>query len=736
MRRSLATAVTTVISVIALLAIGMPALAAPPEGRGRPADDPGRGRGRGGPPAAEEEEAGPPMDYIAQADQLSQPNYAKTVTDVVQIPAYDGEDLYVEITKPDPAEHGNGPWPVILEASPYHGTIATRIGDRMFPDPKDAEGNRIGLTGYFAPRGYAVAMMDLRGTGRSQGCLDHLGPDDAKDLKTVIEWLADAEWSNGKVGMTGHSYVGSTPSTAAAQNPRGLATIVPSAGLASMYDHQFNKGVPWLLQWVGPMAAYPALSIDRDLPPGLGGFGGHTGDNFEYRGPNPQTGCGLLSSAAISGSGQVTGQYELWHAKRDWRRGASEAEIPVFMIHGVHDNAARIPAAEWFFGNRFDRDQDKVWIGQWDHGSTNGRCGDEDGARALHPTCRFDQMKYAIHAWFDKHLMGSDVDTGPAVEAFLNGEQPQNLTEVRDPAEWGTKVVTGTSWSRPTTGLGLYPDATDMSLDFAPPADAGSATFDTGANAVLLGARRGRVEFKSEPVAEDTVFLGLPQMRLNASVSANQIVHLITTLYREDAAGKREPMTFCGIQPQLRYGVETIAPVVPRQEMELPQDCFTMASWIPAGQRLVMDVSGSSRHHATFGGDPQVTVFTGTDRTAQLLPTVEGATLYDDVRLREFPKVEEDYPIGPAQAPISGSVIVPVSGAGVQVQPVTAASFEFDAEEGFDNAALDVLAKPDLPADLDLYLQRQDEDGSWSKSLAAGESSSTSEETLTYGRTE
>ena len=154
------------------------------------------------------------FDYSAQAGKLTQPKY-ETQREVIQLPAYDGELLYIEVVKPTAEGH----WPVILEASPYHGTIADRDGTRIFPGPKDADGKPIGLTGYFAPRGYAVVMMDLRGTGRSQGCLDHLGPKDARDLEQVVEWAASREWSNGRVGMTGHSYVGSTPSVAAAQNP-------------------------------------------------------------------------------------------------------------------------------------------------------------------------------------------------------------------------------------------------------------------------------------------------------------------------------------------------------------------------------------------------------------------------------------------------------------------------------------------------------------------------------------
>lgn len=630
--------ITTLISVLALLLVAMPALAAPPPGKG-PAEHPGRGGGKPAPPPVEEPSEEPasltPTDYIAQSATLSQPDYPQTATEVVRLPAYDGAELYLEITRPDPEQYGEGPWPVILEASPYHGTVATRIGDRMFPDPKDADGKNLGLTGYFAPRGYAVAMMDLRGTGRSEGCLDHLGPNDGRDLKTTIEWLADQDWSNGKVGMTGHSYVGSTPKVAAAQNPRGLATIVPSAGLASMYDHQFQKGVPWSLQWIGPMVAYEGLAAVRDLPPGFTEpvlTGAPTGDNWDNA-PNPEAGCGMQNSAILAGTGQATGQYELWHAKRDHRAGATEADIPVFMIHGVHDNAARIPAAEWFFGDRFDRSQDKVWIGQWDHGSTNGRCGDESNRRVAHPTCRFEQMQYAIHAWFDKHLAGRDVDTGPPVEAFLNGESLLNLRTVLDPETWGTKVVTDDAWSKPAVRQGLHPDARDGSLRFTPPDGNGSASMSS-VSAVVVNTT-ARVKFQSEPATEDTVFLGLPRLRLHASQTSSQISHLIATLYRQDAAGNREPINFCAIQPQLRYGTGQLAPVVPGEEMALPMSCFTMASWLPAGQSLVMEISSSGPHHVTTNHEAQLTIHTGPDKTGYTLPILPDATLHDDVPLRE-----------------------------------------------------------------------------------------------------
>ena len=637
-----------------------------------------------------------PFDYIAQADRLSQPEYTSEKF-ATTVETFDGEQIYVEVTLPDREKYPGEKWPVIMEASPYHGTLADREGIRIFPDAKDPDGNYIGLTGYFAPRGYAVVMMDLRGTGMSSGCLDQLGPNDAKDLKTVVEWAASQDWSTGEVGMTGHSYVGSTPSVAAAQNPKGLVTIAPSAGLASMYDHQFQRGVPYNLQWVGPQFAYEQLALERDVPGG------------EHFGQRPeQTGCGMQNSAFTAGSGQVTGEWQAWHTVRDHREGAAAWDGPVFMIHGVNDNAARIPAAEWFFQDRTPRPDDKVWIGQWDHGSAGATsCGEAESVG--HVNCRFDQWKYALHAWFDKYLQHRNVSTGPTVEAFLNGE----------------RVATDRLWNPWPGELALFPDATDGSLKFAPPDEAGTASFSAAGG-------EGATEFVSRPLSKDHVLLGVPQLQLELSTTTSQILNVVTTLYAEDAEGERRPMNYCATNTRLRYDVRTPAPVVPGEAMELDLQCFTMAHQAKKGEKLVLSVGTTSPHHVpTHTADAQVTVHTGPGTTSEYeLPRDRGARTYPDV-----PRFEDlDGPVldGPAQPPVSGSATAPVPGAGVIAEPVTAGSFQFTVEEGYDNAELTAVATPMLPADIDLYLQRQQEDGTWSDDIASGASGSLESESLTY----
>ncbi|MGH2691016.1 MAG: CocE/NonD family hydrolase C-terminal non-catalytic domain-containing protein [Actinomycetota bacterium] len=385
------------------------------------------------------------------------------------------------------------------------------------------------------------------------------------------------------------------------------------------------------------MAAYEGLALVRDLPPGFTEpvlTGAPTGDNWA-NGPNPQIGCGMQHSAAVSGTGQVTGQYELWHAKRDWRALAADIDIPVFMIHGVNDNAARIPAAEWFFANRFNRTGDKVWLGQWDHGSTNGRCGNVSNQRVSHPNCRFSQWQYALHAWFDKHLAGLDVDTGPAVEVFLNGLDPVNVSQIMDPETVGGKVYTDDGWSRADVRREVYLDASDLSLSFEPPAGNSSRAFAGAVNAVAASALPGSLTFVGDPLEKDTLFVGLPRMQLNASLTNPGVQHLTVQLFREDASGQREVMNTCAIQPQLRHGIATISPVIPGQEMELPMQCFTMAHWIPAGHHLELEVATRTAHHATFGTDRQITVLTGPGKSHYLLPEISEFTLFDDVPLRE-----------------------------------------------------------------------------------------------------
>jgi predicted acyl esterase len=662
--------------------------------------------------------AGLPMDYTTLVPRLTQPVFPDIVRDTYLVPMHDGIRLYVEVVRPDVAGRR---FPVIMEASPYHGTLADRDGTRILPEPRNADGRSIGLTGYFAPRGYAVVMVDLRGTGRSEGCLDHLGPDDAQDLKTIVEWAAHQSWSNGRVGMTGHSYVGSTPSVAAAQNPEGLATIVPSAGLASMYDHQFQAGVPYFLQWAGPQWAYEWLAMARFYPP-IGNEpvqGANTGDNF---GNGMQYfGCGWENTALISGEDQASGRYADWHAERDWSEGATASRIPVFLVHGVNDNAARIAAAQWFTERQAldpgDQIKDKLWLGQWDHGS--GCC----------PTRRGIQWTYALHAWFDRHLARRSVPTGPPVEVFLGDG---TFAEARAGAR--TEIYTARTWPGSPSVLELYA-SNDGGLWDRRPGNAGSVSFTGDARGFTDPFGTGGATFVTAPLTADMVLVGQPELDLVASVTAPR-VHLIASLFdryvNEQGTVVNRRITQFAINPELRNGIDTVTPVIPGQKYTMSPPGFAMGHHLREGHQLVLRVTTSDPDKApVFAVDPRVTVFTGPGGTAVRVPTVPGAVLYPDTMPLT---VEEGVPVGPAQGPSEGMVTTGAPGAGQRIDGVTSTFFEFESQDGFDNATAVIEAVPTTDADIDLYVQRRQADGAWSGDLWEGESGSLTEETVTTGR--
>ena len=111
---------------------------------------------------------------------------------------------------------------------------------------------------YYLVRGYAVVECGGLGTKGSDG-FETCGTDLEIDaFKCVIEWLhgdrvaytdktsniaIEADWSNGKVGMTGRSYAGTTQFGLATTGVAGLETIVPVAGIASWYEYTNSQGI-------------------------------------------------------------------------------------------------------------------------------------------------------------------------------------------------------------------------------------------------------------------------------------------------------------------------------------------------------------------------------------------------------------------------------------------------------------------------------------------------------------
>ncbi len=148
----------------------------------------------------------------------------------VMVAMRDGTRLATDVYRP--ALDGawlEGRFPTILCRTPYDKT------DRRYSEIAD----------FFTPRGYVVALQDLRDRYRSEGTGDYfhtITPHEGRDGYDTVEWLASRPWSNRRVGMVGSSYAAITQVRAALERPPHLSAIWPDVVPTNSYANQSREG--------------------------------------------------------------------------------------------------------------------------------------------------------------------------------------------------------------------------------------------------------------------------------------------------------------------------------------------------------------------------------------------------------------------------------------------------------------------------------------------------------------
>jgi hypothetical protein len=93
--------------------------------------------------------------------------------------------------------------------------------------------------------GYALVLVDLRGTGASYGEWSILWSDqEIADLGEVLDWIIAQAWSNGKVGAYGVSYDGSTAEQMSMLDHPALQAVAPQSNELDLYtDLTYPGGI-------------------------------------------------------------------------------------------------------------------------------------------------------------------------------------------------------------------------------------------------------------------------------------------------------------------------------------------------------------------------------------------------------------------------------------------------------------------------------------------------------------
>lgn len=164
----------------------------------------------------------------------------------VPVKMRDGVTIYVDIYKPEHIEKV----PLIVSWSfygkrPFDGQSEWQIMGVPPATVSNMSKFESADPGYWCRRGYAIANVDPRGIGHSEGDFMQFCTQDGRDGYDFIEWAAQQTWCTGRVALSGNSCVAMTQWRIASQCPPHLCCIAPWEGTSDMYrESLYEGGIP------------------------------------------------------------------------------------------------------------------------------------------------------------------------------------------------------------------------------------------------------------------------------------------------------------------------------------------------------------------------------------------------------------------------------------------------------------------------------------------------------------
>jgi hypothetical protein len=321
-------------------------------------------------------------------------HYAGTTTRAdLPIRMSDGVVLRGDLVLPTDADGKpvDRPLPVIVTITAYNKTVLSNGAGSTLAgaDP-----------GYLVKRGYAQLTVDARGTGSSGGQWAAFSAREDKDAGEIVAWAHRQSWSNGKVGMTGASYMGISQLFAAGGHPPGLKAIFPQVPAADVYRDVVASGgqidVGFIPLWLGLVTATGLI------PPA-------------YTATEPQDGLGTLLEHLMAG-GTFTLPLSLdalgggdaaydgpFYRERSPIEVLDDVTVPTFLVGGEYDLFQRGTPLD-FEELQSNGAPVKMILGPWDHlqGSSGAAVGDAG----------YGDLAELQLRWFDHWIKGRDTDLG------------------------------------------------------------------------------------------------------------------------------------------------------------------------------------------------------------------------------------------------------------------------------------------------------------------------------------
>lgn len=476
--------------------------------------------------------------------------------------------------------------------------------------------------------GYSQLVVDVRGTGFSQGEWDMLRDREQQDTVEVIDWASRQPWSNGRIGMSGISYSGINQVQAAEKSPPALQAIFPvvpgSDLLADVLAPGGGFGFNFIPLW---LAAINGLKWVPDVQSLVTG-------NFDQQWLRDRMDDPLTYMDVFLDAYSKTRLEDLDPRVRSmltdnsperkaWLGDPSRITIPTFVVGGWHD---LFTYSESQIYNQVSAapGQKQLLMGNTYHLNS----GNEYSKPGLPP--RLDVLQ---RAWFDRWL--KDIDNGidrygpvtlrqqgggwitqngfgdsaPAAEAaehrrmYLSGAPSGTAQSVYDGSLFASNDGS-------TQRLTVAPGLTGLCSNDAAQATAGVLSVIDACGADSRIQESNGLTFTSAPVAEPTTISGPIAIRLNTvqdaadgywTVTVNDVApdgrstvlssgQLMASLRAIDESRSSRSANGDYTDPRPLASLENRLPVVPGEPTTLDIGLPATEALLQPGHRLRVDV--------------------------------------------------------------------------------------------------------------------------------------------------
>jgi putative CocE/NonD family hydrolase len=543
----------------------------------------------------------------------------------LMVPARDGVLLATDIYRPE----GAGPFPVLLERTPYDKSAPSR-SERTAADPRPR--SRAEVAACFAAHGYAVAYQDCRGRYRSGGTFTKY-LSEAADGADTLAWLVRQDWCDGRIGTFGLSYAAHTQAALACLDPPGLAAqFLDCGGFSNAYRSGIRHSGAFDLKQA-TWAYRNALADARD-PETRAALEAQDIEAWFRRMPWRKGDSPV--SAAPEYEDYLFEQWsrgvfdDYWKQPGIWAEGFYDryAAVPVVHLSGWYDPYARTATDNYLGLTRAGRGPQRLILGPWTHGDRSlNYAGEVDfGAAAPVDGNLAEDFFDLRRRWFDHWIRGqaNGVDVEPAVRVFVMGGGSGRRNRDgrldhggywRSASEW---PLPGTRWTRlylhPDRALGTAPPqgagALDYVFDPRNPAPTRGGAISSGEPVMRAGAfdqsamatRSDVLVFMTPPLADDLEIAGpvTAQLWIASDAPDTDFTAKLIDLYPPGADhpdGFAMNLTEGLLRVRYRDSWEHPSLMVPGEVYAITIELFPVANLFRRGHRLRLDISSSNFPH-------------------------------------------------------------------------------------------------------------------------------------------